>query len=202
MRQFFRAALSLAFLLAASLLAAMEGARAATPDIAVEVESYRPGHPFWVALTLTPGPGGGGEEDERISWRNPGAAGAAPVFNWSLPPGFTLTGTRWPIPGAFDTGTPEGNPGMANSGMAYGYSGPVTLLFEITPPGDTTGRAIDRFSLTIAWQESAPREKISPPEVQLVIALGPGDGARATARRELFAAARGAMPLPSLWPAL
>ncbi|MCH8863313.1 MAG: thioredoxin family protein, partial [Proteobacteria bacterium] len=45
-------------------------------------------------------------------------------------------------------------------------------------------------------------EKSAPPEVQLVIALGPGDGGRATARRDLFAAARGAMPLPSLWPSM
>lgn len=179
MKQFFRAVFSLVFLLAAAALQAGV-ARAATPELAVEVESYRPGHPFWVALTLTPG------LDEGIAWRNPGFSGdgaAAPVFEWSLPAGFALTGTRWAMPDRFA-------PGAVN-----GYGGAAHILFEITPPRDIAGRADERFSLAIVSGEGQP-------QTQLVLALGPGDGARVPGNRDLFAAARAKMPLPSPWPSM
>lgn len=167
MKRFLRSVFSLVL-----LFGLMAGARAATPDIAVEVESYRASHPFWVALTLTPGPG------EEISWRNPGGGDVAPVFHWALPEGFLLTSTRWAIPD-----------------NAHSYNGPAIVMFEITPPGDITGRAAERFSLAIS-------EGDTEAESQLVFALAPGDGARTPATRDLFAAARANMPLPSPWPSM
>lgn len=186
MKRIFRAILSLSLLLVAAQFV-VQRARAATPDIAVEVESYRPGHPFWVALALTPA------ADERIAWRNPGGEGAAPLFRWSLPQGFALGETRWPMPDI-------SGPGSADTGAAYGYQGAATFLFEILPPRNAGQAAPQRFSLAIANPESEAG-KLTPVS-QLVFALGPGDGARAPANRDLFIAARAKMPLPSLWPSM
>ncbi len=201
MKLFFRTALSLARSLVLSLafllvflLAATVQAPAATPDLAVEVTSYRANHPFWVALTLTPGQAGHEGEDERIAWRNPGGAGGAgatgiaPVFHWSLPRGFTAGDVRWPVPDQFE-------PDDAGAGAAYGYRGAVTFLFEILPPEDVKPDELRHFRLAIAGGGMEA-------ETQLVFALRPGDGARAGANRALFAAARARMPLPSPWPSM
>lgn len=83
-----------------------------------EVDSIKPGQPFWVGLHLKMEPGW------HIYWKNPGATGFPPSIEWQLPQGFEASDIHWPTPLKM---TLEGF-------TSYGYENEVLLPIQITPP--------------------------------------------------------------------
>ncbi|MCH7903195.1 MAG: hypothetical protein IH944_01355 [Armatimonadetes bacterium] len=68
-----------------------------------------------------------------IYWKNPGDAGMPPVVDWTLPAGFKIAGTSWPIPHRVSVG------GI----VSYAHEGTPTLLVDIRlPKGFEPGAAI------------------------------------------------------------
>ncbi|NIP43185.1 MAG: thiol:disulfide interchange protein, partial [candidate division Zixibacteria bacterium] len=65
-------------------------------ELVSEVESIKPGEPFWVALHFIM------DEHWHVYWQNPGDAGLPPRIEWELPAGFRAGETQWPYPERFD----------------------------------------------------------------------------------------------------
>jgi DsbC/DsbD-like thiol-disulfide interchange protein len=82
-----------------------------------EVESIRPGEPFWVGLHLRMAP------RWHTYWKNPGDSGLATRLKWTLPAGVQAGEIQWPYPRVFTQGPVT----------SYGYEGEVLLPVKITP---------------------------------------------------------------------
>jgi DsbC/DsbD-like thiol-disulfide interchange protein len=104
------AAQSISHLVEASLLA----------NVAV----IKPGEPFTVGVLLKIKPGW------HVYWTNPGDAGLPTRVQWTLPPGYTASELRFPVPRHID------QPGGL---VIYGYTDQVLLTSTITPPSELTG---------------------------------------------------------------
>lgn len=92
-------------------------------DVIADKRVVTPGQKLWVALRQKIAPGW------HTYWSNPGDSGEPTKIAWRLPPSFTASPIRWPIPEAIPVGT------LLN----HGYSDEVLLLSEITVPQDATG---------------------------------------------------------------
>jgi len=144
-----------------------------------EVETIRPGEPFWVALRLRM------TEGWHTYWRNPGDSGLATMIAWDLPDGYSAGPIHWPRPDVFRIGP------IAN----YGYTGEVWLLTEITPSdrADDGGPAVLRADA----QWLACEEICVPERADLELPLPVADAAiLASACKSDFARARAALPEP------
>ena len=114
--------LVLALLAVASLLTSPARAQTLPADlVTLEVlPGWRTGedqHMAALRLTLTPG--------WKTYWRNPGAAGLAPVFDFSNSTGIAAAAPRWPVPHVF----------YFNGMRSIGYSDAVTIPLDITLQG-------------------------------------------------------------------
>ncbi len=87
-------------------------------ELISEVESIKPGEPFWIALRLKM------DEEWHTYWLNAGDAGLQTKIKWTLPEGFTASEIHWPYPEKIYLED------LAN----FGYEGEVFLLTKITPP--------------------------------------------------------------------
>ena len=99
-------------------------AQTKAPNVGIEyhvsASAIAPGQPFEVAVKFDI------PDEFHIYWKNPGDSGAAPVINWSGPPGFEFGELRFPVPSKHEavglvTNILEGRP---------------VLLATITPPQD------------------------------------------------------------------
>jgi thiol:disulfide interchange protein DsbD len=81
-----------AFLLPAGGIDADTGSRPVSGELRATKPFFRPGATTVLALSLVPEPGW------HTYWINPGEAGMAPAFSWTLPPGFEAEDVRWPVP--------------------------------------------------------------------------------------------------------
>ncbi|MCF8495671.1 MAG: thioredoxin family protein [Alphaproteobacteria bacterium] len=116
----------LPFLLAASVLVFPVRGNTAPEDSSVPLKveilseqgTIHPGESLWIAIEQTI------EPHWHTYWVNPGDSGAAPRLQWTLPPGFEISGIQWPIPEKIPYGP------LLN----YGYSDHVTLLQKLTAP--------------------------------------------------------------------
>lgn len=77
-----------------------------------------PGRPVMLAVhqKITPG--------WHTYWKNPGDSGEPTRLDWKLPPGFTVSDIKWPLPKAVPYGPL----------MNYGFEDDAWLLVELTPP--------------------------------------------------------------------
>jgi len=154
-------------------------AQIAEAHLVSEVETVRPGKPFWVALRLRMTDGW------HTYWRNPGDSGLATAIAWTLPDGYSAGPIRWPTPEVFRIGP------IAN----YGYAGEVWLLTEITPSHGPHSGGSAVLRAEAQWLACA--EICVPEQADLELALPVADGnapAFDAARIDDFARARATLP--------
>ena len=90
-----------------------------TPSLIADRTKIAAGQPFTVGVRMQMAP------KWHTYWQFPGDAGGAPKLTWELPPGFSASAIRWPIPHArLDDGDL----------LTYTYEGDLILPVEITPP--------------------------------------------------------------------
>lgn len=153
-------------------------------SVVAEVTSYRPGEPFWLALTFTP------RDHWHTYWRNPGDSGMAPDLTWQAS-GAAFDPALYPVPALLPVGPL----------MNYGYEGPATQLVRVMPDADTRG-VLD-ITLNAEWLVCEIECVPQGGGVSLSVAPGAraGGDATDTAHSDLFSAARAALPEPSYWDA-
>jgi thiol:disulfide interchange protein DsbD len=92
-----------------------------------------PGQPFWAGVQITQ------EDGWHSYWVNPGDSGLPTNVDWTLPPGWTVSAMRSPVPDIFQEA----------SGTTFGYKGPAVHLFRIVPGRNAKGEA--RISAKVNW---------------------------------------------------
>ncbi|MGD8412772.1 MAG: protein-disulfide reductase DsbD family protein [Candidatus Latescibacterota bacterium] len=104
-------------------------------EIVAEVESVRPGTPFWLGVHF--------EIDDSwyLNWLNPGDVGMAPSVRWKLPPGFQASELVWPFPRIHRLG----------QSVTYGYRDQLLLIAHVTPPDDLSASGSVRFGAAVDW---------------------------------------------------
>ncbi len=81
------------------------------------------------------------DNDWHAYWSNPGDSGAAPLFEWKVPDGVTITGPNYPLPTRFDT------PPLTS----FGYARDVMYLFDVTVPASYQGPNPIELRLSAEW---------------------------------------------------
>lgn len=173
--------------LAASALCASgpASAQAAAPpaDINIalhlEAESDQPraGSTVTLALVSEPRPGWHGY------WRNPGDAGFAPDYRWSVPKGGRVSAPVWPVPSTL----------LVNGLMNYVYNAPYAPLVQFSVP---TGLAVGtKLPIRVRARYLACTREICLPETNdAALDLVVGDGT--PTRRTRFDRWRRLTPMP------
>ena len=153
-------------------------------ELVSEVQSVRPGVPFWVALRQTIAPGW------HTYWKNPGDSGEPTTLDWTLPPGATAGEIAWPPPERIRTGP----------AMSYGYTGEVLLPVQITPPAAL--RPGESVSLRVAAAWLVCEIECIPEEATVSRSLPVTSGSPAADPRwgPAIARVRAALPQPIPWP--
>ncbi len=100
-----------------------------------EVSSIQAGTPFTVAVHFQLEPGW------HNYWQNAGDSGLPTTIEWTLPTGFEAGEIQWPAPERI----------VAYPLVDYGYSHEVTLLVEITPPGDLEAGSDVALEAFVDW---------------------------------------------------
>lgn len=128
-------------------------------------------------------------DDSYLFWRNPGDARRAPSIRWTLPDGFSASELRFPAPDKL----------QFSDYHAYGYSGSVILLADITvPPGLTAGEEYEIVG-KLRW-EVCNNDRCAPDRATLLVALSTGEAISDVAVPSRFAEARNALPADKSWP--
>jgi len=96
-------------------------------SLLANVSVVKPGEPFTAGVLLKMKPGW------HTYWSNPGDAGLPTRVQWILPPGFTASDLRFPVPTRID------EPGGI---VVYGYPGQVLLTSTIVPPSQIDSAAV------------------------------------------------------------
>jgi hypothetical protein len=107
------------------------------PELVASVSAAKAGEPFIAAVILRMEPGW------HVFWRNPGDAGTPTGVEWKLPPGWTASELRWPVPQRFSE----------KEGVGFGYEGSTLLLATITP-GDTPKAGPANIAAKVSWTAS------------------------------------------------
>ncbi len=129
-----------------------------------------------LAIRMTPKPGWHGY------WQNPGDAGQAARFDWSLPKGATISAPSYPVPERL----------VISDLMNHVFNGEHALLFRLKLPAMAAGTAIP---LRVKGEWLACTDEICVPESgEMAIDLVAGDG-KATARAQ-FDGWRAKLPQP------
>ncbi|MEW6143700.1 MAG: protein-disulfide reductase DsbD domain-containing protein [Thermodesulfobacteriota bacterium] len=118
------------------------------------VSAVAPGEPFDVAVLLEV------EPHWHVYWKNPGDSGLPTSVEFALPPGFTASGLRWPVPSVF-----KGSGGLTD----YGYEDSLLLSARVTPPRDLKpGSSVD-IKAMVSWVSC--RDICIPGRAELVLTL-------------------------------
>lgn len=122
-----------------------------------------------------------------IYWINPGDSGQPPVFEWQMPPGFTVGDVLWPVPEK-----------LKSSRLAdYGYQDDVVLPAPVRAAGQLKEGARVEINVLAKWLVC--REVCIPEREQLHLSLPVArTSAEDQSRSRIFAAARKSIPSP--WP--
>lgn len=103
--------------------------------LVADVESIRPGTPFWIGVHLDIKPGW------HVNWINPGDAGLAPSIGWALPDGFVATEILWPFPRSYTIGPI----------VIYGYDASLLLIARVTPSADLEASGNVEIGADVHW---------------------------------------------------
>jgi thiol:disulfide interchange protein/DsbC/DsbD-like thiol-disulfide interchange protein len=174
------AALALAAFLALPAAANPVQTERVTATLESEVASVAPGGKFWVALRQQIIP------KWHTYWLNPGDSGLPTEIAWKLPPDAAAGPIVWPVPKRIPVGP------LVN----YGYENDIRLLVPMTAPKDAKPGDMLRLEAHARWLVC---EEICIPEEATLVLDVPVAAANATdeGKREGFAAARAALPLPA-----
>lgn len=98
-----------------------KGRQLARVSLVADSSAVIPGKPFRVGLYLQMPPGW------HTYWQHPGDVGLPPSIRWELPPGFSVSSFRWPIPRR-----------LISTGdiVDYTYEGDLLLIAEVRTPAD------------------------------------------------------------------
>lgn len=118
-----------------------------------EEASVMPGRPFWVAIRMEIA------DHWHAYWKNPGDAGMAPVVEWKLPEGWTVSSLLWPTPKRFALSTTVG----------FGYEKELVFLAEVTP-SDISKEETAALSAELRWVVCSD-ETCLPGEATLALGL-------------------------------
>ncbi len=153
-------------------------------ELVSEVSSIAPGQTFTVGLYVMP------DDHWHNYWVNPGDAGKGMKVKWSLPEGFSVGELKYPIPEIVEMGDI----------VTYGYSGPNTLLMEVTAPADLMAGGRVTLKGKARWlvcDDANCVPERGPVELDLPV----GDGSVDIGNAGLFKTARQEQPKPVDWPA-
>lgn len=123
-------------------------------------------------------------------WINPGEAGAPTDVQWAMPPGWRASAIDWPYPKNLPVGPL----------MNYGYEDRVWLLLHITAPLNAKPGETVALKAGASWLVC--KDVCIPEDTSLVLPMRiagqpqPPDAATV----QMFAAARGRLPVASPWP--
>jgi len=129
-----RVCLFLILVLSAFRLSYGEEEEPVQSELIPQIQSVKPGRPFWVAVRLKMKPGW------HTYWRNPGESGIATTVKWDLPEGYKAGPLQWPYPDRF----------VVNDIVNYGYDEEVILVNLIKPPKDEKNPHVT-LSAQIRW---------------------------------------------------
>jgi DsbC/DsbD-like thiol-disulfide interchange protein len=104
--------------------------------ILADVSAVAPGEPFDVAVHFEV------EPHWHVYWKNPGDSGLPTSVEFALPPGFTASGLRWPVPSVF-----KGPGGLVD----YGYEDSLLLSARVTPPRDLKPGSTADIKARVSW---------------------------------------------------
>ena len=153
-------------------------------ELVSEVESVRPGTPFWVAVRQRISPGW------HTYWKNPGDSGEPTTLDWTLPPGTSAGEIAWPPPERLRIGP----------ATSYGYTGEVLLPVRITPPATLLPGDPFHLQVAAAWlvceKECIPEEGTVSRTLPVTAGPPPADPRWGPA----MARVRAALPRPIPWP--
>ena len=145
----------------------------------LEAESDRPqaGTSITLALVSEPRPGWHGY------WRNPGDAGFAPMYDWDVPEGGSVSAPAWPVPSTL----------LINGLMNFVYDAPYAPLVQFTVPAGLAPGT--KLPIRVrARYLACTREICLPEKNEATLTLVVGDGV--PTRRERFDGWRRATPMP------
>ena len=110
-----------------------------SPMVRVEivplVSEVSPGVPFDVAVIFSMKP------DWHIYWQNPGEAGLATSFDWTLPDGYRMISKHEPVP----------NRHVEDGITTFIHENEAIFLFQVLPPAQLLNT--DSFQVDIRWLE-------------------------------------------------
>ncbi len=149
------------------------------PTLEAESSAPAPGTTVMLAIAMKPKQGWHGY------WVNGGDAGIKPELKWTVPPGFTVGATRYPVPERlvlFDL-------------MNHVYEGPHAFLVPLTVPANAAVGA--KILVRLSAFYLACTDKICmPQQADLQLDLSVGNGAILPANRTKFDAWRMKLPRP------
>ena len=176
--------------LASAVSAVAAPAAAAIPahhvraELVSEMESIRPGQPFWLGLHLAMEPGW------HTYWKNPGDSGLPTRIKWTLPIGVEAAPIEWPYPKPFSQGPV----------FSYGYERDVLLPVRVTPPASLAPGQPVTLAARADWLEC--REQCLPGRADLSVTLpvSADEPRPAAALAAVFAQTRKRLPMvPAGW---
>ncbi|HLL91046.1 MAG TPA: protein-disulfide reductase DsbD domain-containing protein [Tepidisphaeraceae bacterium] len=178
MRAFRHTALAIA--LATTFATSARAGTQAQPQLLADVAAVQPGKPFTLAVRLAIDPGW------HLYWIEPGNGGLPTRVKFTLPDGFTVGETRFPVPVRFR------QPGDL---VGYGYEREFALLADVTPPADwPVGKDVP-VRADVSWL--ACSDKVCDPGKQTVTLTLPSSSEPSPTNAEQFQAWRDELPGPN-----
>lgn len=144
-----------------------------------EVNSFKVGQPFWVAINLSM------DDHWHVYWKNPGDSGMPVSVEWKLPEGFKADAPEWSYPQRID------NEGF----VGFGYEKAVTFLVRITPPQSLS--KADKYPLKATIKYLVCSDSACLPgenTVDLTLSSNVEQPTVNAAQAEMFAKARDLLP--------
>lgn len=159
---------TLLFLMACSIFSAAhvgviagEQPRPVSAEILADVSAVTPGVPFEAAVLLKVDP------HWHVYWKNPGDSGLPTSVEFTLPPGFTASEIKWPIPSVF-----KGAGGLTD----YGYEDSLLLSAGIVPPADLKSSTAVKITAVVSWVSC--RDICIPGKAELELGMPVSESAR------------------------
>ena len=177
-------------------IAGVAGAQSTTDlvhaSLLANVSTINPGEPFTLGVLLNLKPGW------HVYWTNPGDSGLPTRVQWFLPPGFTASELRFPVPERID---------LPGGIVIFGYTDQVMLTATITPPvtrpvtpSAESAAAPTAFDIAAKVSWLCCSEDCVPGKTTLNIELTAGDKS-VPANTPLFEQWQTRLPIPAPTPA-
>lgn len=147
-----------------------------TVELISDTKEIAPGDSFHLGVTFDM------EPKWHIYWKNPGASGLPPEFDWQLPDGFELGEIEWPAPER-----------MSLEGLvSYGHKDVTTYIVPVEAPEDLRPGTEVAIGLDVSYLIC--KEVCLPGDVRLDLTLKAGAESKPSADGEVFERARAAQP--------